>query len=73
MTAHLNGKQGNSPVIAARIRQADHDRLAVIAEIANCPLSRVIRVALEYGLVEVETKGLPDDAAQDQQHDAPAD
>lgn len=60
MTAHLDGVQGNSPVVAARIRQADADRLTAIAQHFGVPLSRVIRVTLLHGLAHVETAGLPD-------------
>jgi hypothetical protein len=69
MTASLNGAQGysmdgtpgDSPVVAVRLAKADHARLAAIAKLADVPLSRVIRVAIKYGQVKLETEGLPDD------------
>ena len=56
MTAHLDGVRGNSPVISARIRQADAARLTALAELFDMPVSRVIRVALEHGLAKMETE-----------------
>ena len=61
----LDGVPGLSPVVAARFAKADHERLTRLAEHFGVPLSRVVRVALLNGLVDLETSGvLPDDNGQ---------
>jgi hypothetical protein len=60
----LDGVPGKSPIVAVRLRKADAIRLAAIAQHFGVPRSRVIRVALASGLVEVERDGLPDDDGQ---------
>ena len=67
MTAHLNGVQGKSPMVGARIKQADHDRLTKIARVFDLSPSEVIRVAIQRGLVVLEREGPgPPDEAADQ-------
>lgn len=56
MTAHLDGVRGKSPVVSARIRKADADRLTALAKCLDMPVSRVIRVALEHGMAKMETE-----------------
>jgi hypothetical protein len=70
MAAHLNGVQGKSPMVGARIRQADADRLTALAEHFGISPSQVIRVALQRGLVALEREGPgPPDGGQSTTHD----